>query len=322
MVGRRTSSDNTVKLFGKKAYVLGADKVSQVSKIQGAGIEYCYGDEVTTWQQELFEMLKSRLDKPDSCFDGTCNPDNANHWFKRFLDSGADIYRQRYTIDDNPFLTEDFVDNLKMEYAGTVYYRRFILGEWCAAEGSIYDMFDENRHAVDAILEPVRPEYYVSCDYGTQNAMVFLLWQKAQSGRWYCIREYYYSGRDEQRQKTDAEYLADLKHWLDGITPKAVIIDPSAASFIVLLKQNGFRVKKARNDVLDGIRCVGSQLNAGNIVFLSCCQNAIMEFSSYVWDERAVLRGEDKPLKMNDHCMDAIRYFVYTLMNKDRWVYK
>ena len=135
------SSNNTVSIFGRKCYALGADKISQVSKLQGAAFEYCYGDEITTWHEDVFQMLKSRLSCENSCFDGTCNPDNPNHWFKRCLDSDADIYQQAYTIDDNPFLDPVFVDALKREYAGTVYYNRFILGEWAAAEGIIYRDF-------------------------------------------------------------------------------------------------------------------------------------------------------------------------------------
>ncbi len=135
------SSNNTVKIFGKKCYALGADKINQVSKLQGAAFEYCYGDEITTWHEDVFQMLKSRLSCENSCFDGTCNPDNPRHWFKKFLDSDADIFCQQYTIDDNPFLPRVFVENLKQEYAGTVYYNRFILGEWAAAEGIIYRDF-------------------------------------------------------------------------------------------------------------------------------------------------------------------------------------
>lgn len=137
-------SNNTVQIFGKKCHALGADKISQVSKLQGAAFEYCYGDEITTWHEDVFQMLKSRLSCPNSHFDGTCNPGNPQHWFKKILDSDADIYRQAYTIDDNPFLAPEFVENLKREYAGTVYYNRFILGEWAAAEGAIYRQVADN----------------------------------------------------------------------------------------------------------------------------------------------------------------------------------
>lgn len=137
-------NDNKVRLFGRWCYALGADKVTQVNKIRGMSIAYCYGDEVVTWNQEVFEMLKSRLDKEYSCFDGTCNPENPKHWFKRFIDSDADIFCQKYTLDDNPFLPHSFVVNLKNEYRGTVYYNRYVLGEWCNAEGLLFPQFADN----------------------------------------------------------------------------------------------------------------------------------------------------------------------------------
>lgn len=137
-------SNNKVKVFGQVAYAVGADKVSQVKRIQGAGVKYVYGDEVATWNKEVFEMLKSRMDKPYSCFDGTLNPENENHWFKKdFLDKANDLdaFVQHYTIDDNPFLDKTFVEELKKEYRGTVYYDRFILGLWKNAEGLLFPQF-------------------------------------------------------------------------------------------------------------------------------------------------------------------------------------
>ncbi len=157
------SSTGRVKLFGRSCYALGADKVTQVSKLQGAGIAYCYGDEITTWAEPVFQMLKSRLDKKGACFDGTCNPDTPNHWFHRFLQSDADIYQMRFTIDDNEFLAPEFVSALKKEYEGTVYYDRFINGLWKAAEGTIYRSFADNPHRF-IISKP--PEDIVFCTAG------------------------------------------------------------------------------------------------------------------------------------------------------------
>lgn len=130
-------SKNKVILFGEECYALGAEKISQVSKIQGASFKYVYGDEVAKWKKEVFDMVKSRLDQDYSCFDGTCNPEQKKHWLKEFLDSDADIYQQHYTIDDNTFLSTVFKENLKKEYKGTVLYNRYILGLWCNAEGLI-----------------------------------------------------------------------------------------------------------------------------------------------------------------------------------------
>lgn len=164
------NNENVAYLFGKKTYCLGADKVNQVTKIQGATIEYCYGDEVTTWHREIFEMLKSRLRCENSVFDGTCNPDGPKHWFKKFLDSDADIYQQKYTIEDNPFLPAKFVEELKKEYAGTVYYDRFIKGNWTRAEGLLFPQFANNPARWDISYEdalelPVR-NVFIGLDIG------------------------------------------------------------------------------------------------------------------------------------------------------------
>ncbi len=140
----KPSGNDTVMLFGRKCWLIGAGRGDQAAKLQGSGIEYAYGDEITTWSENVFEMLKSRLDKDHSVFDGTCNPAGPEHWFKRFLDSGADIFHQSYVIDDNPFLSASFVHSLKSEYEGTVYYDRYILGRWIAAEGIIYRRFSDD----------------------------------------------------------------------------------------------------------------------------------------------------------------------------------
>ena len=149
------SNENTSLMFGKTVHCLGADKRNSVAKIQGMTIEYCYGDEITTWNEEMFAMLKSRLSCPSSHFDGTCNPDSPYHWLKEFLDSDADIYTQVYTIDDNPFLDETFVKELKKEYQGTVYYDRYILGLWALAEGLIYPMYADNPKKYELTYQKV-----------------------------------------------------------------------------------------------------------------------------------------------------------------------
>lgn len=314
------SGDNTATMFGETVYCLGADNVAHADRIRGSSIAYCYGDEVATWNPEVFDMLKSRLDKPYSCFDGALNPQSPGHWLKGFLDSNADIYQQYYTIFDNPFLDPAFVDNLCKEYAGTVYYQRYILGEWTLAEGLIYPMY---RDAVESL--PVDDDehgisYGLSIDYGTQNAFAALLWEK-HGKVWYVAREYYYSGRDTGVQKTDEEYAQDLDHWLgdlfDGDEPRftdynklRTIIDPSAASFIALLKKRGkYRVIPADNAVLDGIRETATCLQTGKIKISEKCENVIRELQGYVWDDSAM---DDRPVKVNDHAMDAMRYFVKT----------
>lgn len=290
------SSDNTVWLFGEKCYCLGAEKVSQVSKIRGASIKYCYGDEVADWSEEVFELLKSRLDKEYSCFDGTFNPQYPGHWLKQFLDSDADIFSQTYTIDDNPFLPESFKENLEKEYAGTVFYDRYILGQWVLAEGLIYKLEDYNL--VDTV--PDRGEYYISCDYGTLNPFSAGLW--CWDGKTATrIREYYYSGRDERSNKTDEEYYTELEKLAGDLSIKTVVIDPSAASFIeVIRRHKRFTVKKAVNDVIPGIVTTARYLRDGTIKIHRSCKNCIREFGLYRWDEKST---EDRPIKENDHCL-------------------
>ena len=303
-------SDNTVLMFGKRVYALGADNKKHVARIQGATFEYVYGDEITTWSEEVFQMLKSRLRCTHSHFDGTCNPDSPGHWFKGFLDSDADIYQQAYVIDDG-VLPTDVVEQLKKEYAGTIYYDRFILGLWAAATGIIYPMYEQ------AIAEPpqIAPSRYVlSLDYGTQNAFSAGLWA-LYGDIWWRIKEYYYSGRDTGIQKTDEEYAQDLDRFTQGIGDEydklRTIIDPSAASFIALLRKRGkYRVIPADNNVLDGIRETATAMQTGKIKIAPRCENWIREAQGYVWDDTD---GEDRPVKVNDHACDETRYFVKTM---------
>lgn len=146
-IGTIKPSTNTAIVFGQEVYCLGAEKVSQIAKIQGSSIKYCYGDEIAKWNKDFFEMLKSRLDKPYSCFDGACNPEHPTHWLKEFLDSDADLYLQHYELFDNPHLPQAYVENICKEYEGTVYYDRLVLGLWKRAEGAIYRKFADNSKA-------------------------------------------------------------------------------------------------------------------------------------------------------------------------------
>lgn len=325
LVGNIRKGDNTVNIFGRKCYALGADNKKHVARIQGSTIEYAYGDEVTTWSQEVFQMLKSRLRCDHSAFDGTCNPDSPNHWFKSFLDSDADIYQQKYIIDDG-VLPAYVVDELKKEYAGTVYYDRYILGEWALAEGLVYPMY-QNAIA-ESVPEGLPVDYVVSIDYGTMNAFAAILWAN-YGGTWYAVREYYYSGRDLGVQKTDQEYADDLNEWIEDIWEEVkgspvhttlagdayrkikTIIDPSAASFIAVLEKSQWaKVIHADNAVMDGVRETAMALQVGKIKILSSLVNWKKEAGSYVWDNSQV---EERPIKVNDHLMDSMRYFVKTM---------
>ena len=304
------SSDNTAWIFGEKCYCLGAEKVSQVSKIRGASIKYCYGDEVADWSEEVFALLKSRLDKEYSCFDGTYNPQYPNHWLKKFLDSDADIFSQVYTIDDNPFLPPSFVENLKKEYAGTVFYDRYILGKWTLAEGLVYPMFGDSCIVQDI---PDTGDYYISIDYGTHNPFSAGLWcvTKTVAVR---IAEYYYCGREERKEKTPEEYYSEVKRLAGGRDIKCLIVDPSADAFIATVKKHHeFKVRGAVNDVLPGIQTTAEMIASGKVKIHESCEDAIREFGLYRWDEKA---ESDRVVKENDHAMDEVRYMVMTVLKK------
>ena len=323
------NSQNNAKIFGEKVYCIGADNVRQVAKIRGSEVAYCAIDEATDVNKEVFEMLKSRLSLPWSCCDITTNPASPNHWFKKFLDSadnGVDIFRQDYTIYDNPFLPPEYVKALEAEYAGSVWYDRLILGLWTLAEGLIYPNFANALYNED-FTDPA-DDYCISLDYGTSNPFAGLRWE-CRDGIWYAPIEIYYSGRDTGVQKTDGEYLNMLEEainpikefrWVterdmfgNGVTrfdKIPVIVDPSAASFIALLrKSQWFRPVSANNDVLNGIRDTNTAIEKGLIKVHERCTNWKKEAQSYIWDEDADI---DKPVKENDHLMDSMRYFVNT----------
>ena len=302
---------NIAYICGEEVYCLGAEKITQVAKIQGMSVKYCYGDEIAKWNPEVFAMLQSRLDKPYSVFDGSCNPESPGHWLKEFIDrEDIDAYIQKYTIFDNPFLPREFVENLCKEYQGTVYYGRYIEGEWTLAEGLIYPMYQE---AIEEPPEGYASAYVISIDYGTMNAFAALLWGK-YGDTWYAVKEYYYSGRETGAQKTDDEYGEDIDRFIEDV-PFAeklkTIIDPSAASFIALLRKKGkYKVIPADNAVADGIRETAMSLKTGRIKISPVCVNWRKEAQGYVWDDTKV---EDTPVKIADHLMDSTRYMVKTL---------
>lgn len=301
-------------------YIFGGKDESSQDLIQGITLAGVFFDEVALMPESFVNQATGRCSVDGSKYWFNCNPDGPYHWFKlNWLDKAREknLIVLHFTMDDNLSLSERIKERYRNMYTG-VFFKRYILGLWAMAEGIIYDMFSEERH-VKSVMEFVRllidGGRYVSIDYGTQNATVFLLWNKGRDGKWYCIREYYYSGRDKGVQKTDAEYTDDLIKFLDGTPIKAVIVDPSAASFIAELNKRGFTVIQADNAVEDGIRLVATLLNTEKIAFSQSCRNTIMEFASYIWDPKAAERGEDKPIKQHDHAMDAVRYFCYTILN-------
>ena len=308
----RGDAENYYYIFG------GKDERSQ-DLIQGITLAGVFFDEVALMPESFVNQATGRCSVDGSKFWFNCNPDGPFHWFKvNWIDKKKEkrLLYLHFTMDDNLSLSEKVKTRYRSMYTG-VFFKRYIQGLWCVAEGLIYDMFDADLHVRDIqsfrhlLIDRNR---YVSIDYGTQNATAMLLWNKGIDGVWYCIREYYYSGRDKGKQKTDAEYADDLEQWLEGTKIKGVIVDPSAASFIAELRKRGYKVVKAHNDVLDGIRLTGTKFNQQKIVIASSCINLLKELASYIWDEKAAEHGEDKPVKTFDHACDALRYFVATIL--------
>ncbi len=319
-------ADNLVIVSRKNVtnyfYVFGGKDERSQDLIQGITLAGCFFDEVALMPESFVNQATGRCSVDGSKFWFNCNPDGPYHWFKvNWIDKQDEknLLYLHFTMDDNLSLTEKIKARYRSMYSG-VFYDRYIRGLWAIAEGIIYDMFSKEKHIVDVqkLIDcgeiTLTGERYVSIDYGTQNPTVFLLWEKANNSFYYCTREYYYSGRENGVQKTDAEYADDLKEWLGNTKVNRIIIDPSAASFIAQLQKNGFKIKKANNSVLDGIRLVATLLNELKLFFDVSCTNTVKEFGSYVWDVKASEHGEDKPVKEHDHAMDAIRYFCMTIL--------
>lgn len=301
------------EFLGRRFYYVGANDERSQEKIRGMTVAGAYGDEITLWPESFWEMLRSRLSPRGARFIGTTNPDSPFHWLKvRTLDRRDELNLStiQFHLDDNTFLDPEFVADLKREYTG-LWYRRFISGEWCQAEGAVYDVWDQDIHVQE---DPIRGSFTrdIAIDYGTSNPTVFLECRHG-GGRFHVAREYVWDSRTEARQKTDKEYADDLAAFLGRDSYRWVVVDPSAASFIAELKSRRFRVKPANNDVLDGIREVAKRLASGALTIAPGCGWTRREFSSYVWDPKAQRTGEDRPLKENDHALDALRYWIFTL---------
>ena len=302
-------------------YIFGGKDESSQDLIQGITLAGLFLDEVALMPESFVNQATSRCSVSGSKFWFNCNPAGASHWFKKnWIDKreSKNLLRLKFSMSDNLSLDPATRRRYENQYTGA-FYDRYIRGEWAAADGLVYDGFSKEKN-VPAMLPDTAGPFYVSVDYGTLNPTCFLLWQKERNGqRWCCLREYYLSGREAQqsghgRQKTDSELASDMEQWLNGIRPRSIVADPSAASFIAELRMHGWPVQQADNSVLDGIRNVSTLLNNGRLLFSSSCLRTLEEFTEYVWDEKASARGEDKVVKEHDHAMDAIRYFVSTVL--------
>jgi PBSX family phage terminase large subunit len=324
-----------IEMWDREIFCFGANDESAEGKIRGLTVAGGYGDELTLWPQSYFKMHLSRMSVANAKFFGTTNPDNPHHWLKTEIINRAhelDCIVFKFLIDDNTALPPEFIAALKKEYVG-LWYRRFILGEWCVAEGAIYDFFDESIHCVSR--HPKAEYYIVSIDYATGNPTSFGLYginRKARPKIW-RERGYFWDSVKEGRQKTDSDYSKDLKKFLNytgsdftkpKIIPRKILVDPSAGSFKLQLKTDGFfNVENADNTVLDGIRTQAKMLQNGEYTIIkhSSNQPCIDEYYGYVWDSKSMKRGEDKPLKVNDHSKDEERYILHTEFGEEKLDY-
>lgn len=300
---------------------VGGSKADSFKKIRGNSYGMWIATEINLHHESMIqEAFNRQLASKTRRVFWDLNPSSpANFIYKDYIDKFKETYGERYnyehfTIRDNASITEERIRDIESQYdKNSVWYRRDILGERCNAEGLVYPMFNKDIHVVRKGDVQTEGDYYVSSDYGIQNATVFLLWQKeVGSKRWICLNEYYYSGRDNHYQKTVSEHVKGLIQMLNGIEPRAIIVDPSASALITEIRRKGYHVRRADNDVKEGIDDVSTMLANQLLAFCDCCVNTIGEFGIYSWDEKASERGEDAPLKENDHAMDATRYFVRT----------
>lgn len=302
---------NKTTLYGRDIYFVGAPDVSAVQTIQGSTLAYALVDEATCIPEPFFKMLESRLSVSGAQMFITCNPEGPAHWLKKdYLDRNVhDLVSWNFELDDNPTLDQKYKRDIKASYSG-MWYKRYILGEWALATGAIYDTYDENNEYEHPFPSP--NYYIVGIDYGTTNATAAVLCAVTPN-KWPQIRveeEYYYDSQKTGRSKTDAELVKDIKSFIGYKNVSAVYVDPAAASLKIALRQADIPVLDANNDVLLGIKIVGKFIAGKNIVIQKGCTTLREHIQSYAWDSKAADRGEDKPIKKNDHICDALRYAI------------
>lgn len=320
--------NGSIMLFGKKCYVFGACVKAYLVQLQGMSIEYAYGDEVSTWNEAVFNMLKSRLDRPNSCFDGTCNPDNPSHWFKKFLESGADIYQQAYTIDDNPFNDPTFVKELKKEYSGTVYYERFILGKWVAAEGIIYRKFADNPDSFvidyckfrDLVNKNGVEEINAGIDFGGTKSgtsfVVTVILGGYEGIVVLCSKRIIFELTPDTLGSEFVKFVRYVEDTYNVVVDKA-LCDSAEQILIRGVREAVFnaghsmRVKNAlKSSIKDRIRLTNALLGRGTLYLTPDNETLSNAFSKALWKDDAI---EDIRLDDGTTDIDTLDAFEYTI---------
>ena len=303
----------TFKGHRNQFYIFGGRDESSAALIQGITFAGVLLDEVALMPRSFVEQACARCSVAGSRLWFNCNPEGPGHWFYKTWILEAEkknCLRLHFLMEDNPSLSEKIRQRYQNLYTG-VFFRRFVLGQWVQAEGRVYDFFGPDM-VKSAPAGPFE-KWYISCDYGTVNPTSMGLWG-LHRGVWYRVKEFYFNSREAMRQMTDDEYAAALQNLAGERDVAAVIADPSAASFIEVLRRKGWRVVKAKNDVLSGIRQTSDALKEGRIVICEGCSDCLREMDSYVWDLSS--ENHDRVKKENDHAMDDMRYFVATVLNR------
>jgi PBSX family phage terminase large subunit len=310
-------------ILGRRIHVIGGNDAKAEPKIRGLTGAGSLVEELTTLPEDFFNQLVARQSVPGAQIFASTNPDSPAHWVRtKWLTGNPNVRSWHFTLDDNPFLTAAFIRQLKSSYSG-LWYRRFILGHWVAAEGAIYDMLDLDRHVIPAAQVPFITHWIgAGIDHGTTNPLHAVMLAVGVDRRLYIVDEYRHDSRKALRQMTDAEYSTAIRGWLDqipipgtelvGVDPSYMVVDPSATGFRVQLHRDGMPSWPANNTVLDGISTMSTLLGSGQLLISDACPELIAEMSGYSWDPKAQLLGEDKPLKVADHGPDAARYIVKT----------
>ncbi|MEU1674082.1 PBSX family phage terminase large subunit [Streptomyces roseifaciens] len=318
---RHTRGSTTAVVLGRTVHLIGASDARAEGRLRGLTASLAYVDELTLLPEAFFVQLLARLSVPGAKVLATTNPDSPRHWAKvGYLDRAdeLDLRQWHFKLADNPSLSSAYVRSLAAEYVG-LWKLRMIGGAWVVAEGAIYDMWDEQRHVVD-VLPPMR-RTWLGIDYGTTNATAAVLLGLGSDDRLYAVAEWRYDSRTTRRQLTDAQYSARIRAWLDelDVVPEWTFVDPSAASFSTQLWTDQHPgVTRARNDVLDGIRSTSTALDSGLLYVHRSCEGLLAELPGYAWDPAASAKGEDRPIKRDDHSVDALRYAVHSTAHEWR----
>ena len=312
---------------GKKLYyrdkvitVLGAKDEGAIGNFQGDTHSLTYCDEITLYPESIIDMIDTRLSSAHSKAHATMNPSHPTHKVKKWIDMAKEgdknYYELQFTLDHNPFVPNDYKQRIKNSLSG-VFYKRNYLGLWCLAEGAIFDFFDRNIHVLRK--PPAAAEYYIAgIDYGASNPFACVLigvstGKFTQTGKKMWVeKEYYWDPKVTQKSKTNSEFCRDICEFLEPYNVHGLYIDPSAAAFKTELRKAGLRPIDANNEVLDGIQMMCSEMQKGNFYVMQECKNTIREIESYVWDNKAAERGDDEPVKKQDHLVDGIRYVLAT----------